>query len=190
MIGMAIDPFQLDRRALLKGTALGAAAALLPSVGRSDELAAWEGRPYAVALAIAETLFGRMGDDFPDIEQARFGEHLRDFLTQLDAPTRDDLVLLMRVVEWWPALTGRFARFSKLDLETRGRILDAWPDHWLGPLRMAATAIKLVFAPVYFADDATWAPIGYDGPWVDRFAPPVFELPPVDDDPPLSEILP
>lgn len=187
---MASDAFLFDRRSLLKGTSLGLLAAALPSVGRAEELDAWEGQPFAVALAIAETLFGRMGDEFPSIEDARFADHLRDFLTQLDQPTRDDLVLLMRVVEWWPVLTGYFARFHTLDLKTRGRILDAWPDHWLGPLRMAATAIKLVFAPIYFADDATWAPIGYDGPWVDRFAPPYFELPPVDDDPPLAEILP
>lgn len=179
-----------NRRRVLQAGSLSALAAGLPRLGRAEDLDAWTGRPLHVALAIADTMFGRLGEGFPEPASTGFEQRLQAFLHRMDPDTRSELELVMRVVEYGPPLLAfRFRWFTGLDAEARRRYLDRWPDHRLPPLRSAATALKLLFGPIYFSDDATWQVMGYDGPWVERFQVPYFELPPVLDDPPLREVL-
>jgi hypothetical protein len=181
----------LSRRSFLQGSSLPFVAALLPRLAGADELGAGHGAAFDTAMAVADALFRGLDAEFPAVENTHFRREFVHFLSTLDATSRSDLDLLLRVVEYSPPfLLYASRRFTSMTTDQRREFLAAWPDHWLPPIRMAARALKLIFAPLYFTDDRTWAPLGYDGPWIGRVSIPYFEIPPVTDLPPIDKVLP
>jgi hypothetical protein len=74
------------------------------------------------------------------------------------------------VVEWASPLAAghAFARFSKLDAGARSACIDALCQSRVGLLRDVYAGLKQLCMFTFYAVDATWPAIGYDGPWVDK----------------------
>ena len=63
----------------------------------------------------------------------------------------------------------RFGRgFHRLGPERARRLLGGLENAPLKPLRRLHHALKMLCQFAYFADEATWGPCGYGGPWLDR----------------------
>jgi hypothetical protein len=73
------------------------------------------------------------------------------------------------LVEWGsPLASGRVARFSRLGPDERAACIHALCRSRVGLLREVYAGLKQLCFFTFYAIDATWPAVGYDGPWVGR----------------------
>ena len=85
-------------------------------------------------------------------------------LARTDPVLAGQLAVALRVLEHGSGLV----RFSRTDLESRRRILEAWRRSPWSVRRQIADAIRRLALFSWYSRPETWAAIGYDGPWVGR----------------------
>ena len=94
-------------------------------------------------------------------------ESVDQFLATGDPVVGHQLALGLRVLEHWSGVS-RFTRFSRMDIAQRQQVLDAWCSSGFGLQRQIANAVRKVVLFTWYADERSWAVIGYDGPQVNR----------------------
>ncbi len=177
----------IQRRTLIQGGGLATLASMLPPVAFA-RAAGSASASTEIAVQTASALF--RGPEATDAADTHLPAQFSALYGRLDDGMRADVDLLLKVVEWGPLpLAGIWGRFSGLDRGRQVQYLAGWHDHWLPQIRTAARALKLIFAPLYFSDPATWTAIGYDGPWIGRIDVPYFELAPHMDETSIDELL-
>jgi len=77
--------------------------------------------------------------------------------------------LLLRAVEWGPyVFDWRFARFTELDDAGQDASLRGWMTSRLGLRRLGFQALKNLSLLGWYAEEASWPLIGYQGPLIAR----------------------
>jgi len=90
-------------------------------------------------------------------------------LLQLDAPTQSQVGWLITLFEWGPPVFQfKLRRFTTLSAEEQDAYLRDWATSRVETRRIAFQALKNLSVLGYYAQDATWKGIHYDGPWVPR----------------------
>lgn len=175
---------EVTRRSFLSGALRGAGAiALVPAfaVGCAPErareapsdLRVLGAAEWALLEAIADTFVPRGGAFEPGARDV-------DLATRVDAYLAGERVEIVRgvrgalwLVEWAsPLASGRLGRFSALDAEARIACIDALRTSGLATLREVFAGLKTLCLFLFYATDASWSAIGYDGPLVRREAAP------------------
>jgi len=166
-----------SRRAFLKSTLAGSAAlaagAILPSGCASypeskTKLQVLSGKEAAILAALARVIVGNVGE-LPDPVESGAISRLDSLLAQLPEEIRQQFSLLLNFFEHAPPLFGKgISRFTKLSPQKQERYLLSWRDSSLSFRKMAFGALKMFVQLAYYAGDATWKVLGYDGPWVGR----------------------
>jgi Gluconate 2-dehydrogenase subunit 3 len=151
--------------AVLPGFALACAPA--DAVRAPSDLRVLDAAQWAVLDAVADTFVPR-GGAFPlgarDVELAR---RIDAFLAGEPPALVGGLGAALVAVEWAaPVAAGRFGRFSRLDADARTAAIDALCRSRVGLLRDVYAGLKQLCCFTFYALDASWAAIGYDGPWV------------------------
>ena len=91
------------------------------------------------------------------------------FLAQGDPVLGEQFRLALRVLEH---LGGAgpvgFRRFSRLPVERRLEVFEAWRRSSFGLKRQIAEALRKTASFSWYVRPDAWPDIGYDGPWVGR----------------------
>jgi choline dehydrogenase-like flavoprotein len=123
-------------------------------------LARWE-RPVFAAAAAA--LLG-----VPEFGDEPLGSVDR-ILRSLPAPRRRLLSAFLALLELGgPGLRLRRGRFTSLPREDALDLLARWADARPPALRRGVNGVRALAGLAYYGVDASWASIGYDGPWLGR----------------------
>lgn len=172
--GLRVD---LTRRRLLQtgfgGALLLAFGAVLPSgcaryspVERS--LRFLTRKEYAVVTQAAVRILG-----LPDEERESLGGFIDGLLANLPPTSQSQARLMLRVVEHGTHLFDlKPRRFTRLTPAEQDAYLRGWMESTLGARRVIFRALKTLAALGYYAQSASFAAIGYDGPWLDRIDAP------------------
>ncbi len=150
---------------LVPGFALGCAPAdawRAPSDLRVLDAAEW------VLLGVVADTFVPQGGAF------ELGARDVDLATRIDAFLVGERITVLRglsaallLIEWGsPLASGRVARFSKLDADARSACIAALRDSRIAVLREVYAGVKQLCLFTFYAIDASWPAVGYDGPWV------------------------
>jgi hypothetical protein len=168
----------LTRRGVM-GVGLGtlallAAGSLLPAGCRRypraiGGLRHLDAKEYAIVTALANRLL--------ELDDDEAGERI-DVALRIDAAmsawepaTRRQLRTILRVFEHGTHLFDlRRRRFTLLTPSQQRQSLDGWMNSSLGARRVVFRALKALVMQGYYQDDAAWAAVGYDGPWLGRIA--------------------
>jgi hypothetical protein len=153
--------------AAVPGLTLGCAPAA--DVRAPDNLHVLDAAEWAMLGVIADTLIPRGG-------AFEVGALDVDLATRADAFLADEsdavlrgLSAALQVVEWGsPLLSGRVARFSEIGSADRHACIEALLHSRVGLLREVYAGLKQLCFFTFYAIDATWLAVGYDGPWVER----------------------
>jgi hypothetical protein len=172
------DPV-IGRRTLLglvgMSAGLVAVARVRPPLGSSVALAADEGfqvlRPddARVLGAIAERMVFTGDPNMPLFRDTGGLRTIDHALRQLPEATRGQLSWALLIFQYAPPLFGAgLATFTGLSEENQDAYLRQWEHSGLETLGIAFRAFKNLCMLGYYAHDATWKSIHYDGPWVPR----------------------
>jgi hypothetical protein len=163
----------LSRRRLLAtglgGLAVLAFGSLLPTGcarygPTSRSLRFLSRKEYAVVTQAAVRILG-LGDD----ERERIGYFIDELLATLPPTSQSQARLMLRVVEHGTHLFDlKVKRFTRLGPADQDAYLEGWMTSTLGARRIIFRALKTLAALGYYAQDASWEAIGYDGPWIGR----------------------
>lgn len=138
----------------------GAPPGLLP-VGP----AALDRRRFYVLAALTEAMYPER-DGAPAGLAVGVPQRIDRELRFMAPPQRAQLELALDVLEYGGIGAGWWGRFSRLAPERRLAGLEAMlSSRWI-TYRQVATALTQLVKGMYYADPATWAAIGYDGPWM------------------------
>ena len=88
------------------------------------------------------------------------------YLTNLPTGVQSDVRALLHLVELYPLLQLKMARFSHLRAEEQDALLSGWQDSRLGLLRQGFQALKSLVCLAHYQDARSFATIGYSGPLV------------------------
>jgi hypothetical protein len=90
-------------------------------------------------------------------------------MRHLDEDVTQQLHWALLLFEYAPPLfAGRLSTFTGLDATAQDAYVAGWADSHFTVRRIAFQALKNLSYLGYYADDATWKGIHYDGPWVPR----------------------
>jgi len=150
---------------LVPGLSIGCA----PGDVAPSDLRVLDPGEWALLGAVADTLIPHGG-------VFELGARDVDLATRIDAFLAGESVAFLRglsaallLVEWGsPLASGRVARFSRLGPDERAACIDALCRSRVGLLREVYAGLKQLCFFTFYAIDATWPAVGYDGPWVGR----------------------
>jgi hypothetical protein len=153
--------------ALVPGLSIGCApgdVARAPTDLRALDPGEWE-----LLGIVADTLIPRGG-------AFELGARDVDLATRIDAFLAEESVAVLRglstallLIEWGsPLASGRIARFSRLGQGERAACIDALCRSRVGLLREVYAGVKQLCFFTFYAVDASWSAVGYDGPWIGR----------------------
>jgi hypothetical protein len=128
-------------------------------------------KELCVARAVVEALLPG-GEGFPSGVELGIPQRIDEEAWAADDETRSDLSAALDLIEHAPPLIGVFGRLSALDIPERTRALEAMMRHSWDVVAKSAIAIRQLCLVFYFSRDETWAPIGYEGPWLPVARPP------------------
>jgi hypothetical protein len=128
-------------------------------------------KELCVARAVVEALLPG-GDGFPSGVALGIHQRIDEEAWAADDETRRDLSAALVVLEHAPPLIGVFGRLSTLTALERASALQAMMRHAWDVVAQSALAIRQLCLIFYFCRDETWAPIGYEGPWLPTPRPP------------------
>ncbi len=171
----------LSRRRVLAFGAGGAAllavggalswVALGDEIGPDDVPIGLTRKELAVVRAVVDAVVPA-GDGLPSGLELGVHQRIDEEVWAAPDPVRADLKAALHLLEHLPPLFGFAGRFSALSRADRqacfARMLTAGPT----PVVQAAVGLKQMCHLFTYVCDATWAGIGYDGPWVRRAVPP------------------
>ncbi|MBR9989666.1 MAG: hypothetical protein KFH98_07930 [Gemmatimonadetes bacterium] len=136
-----------------------------------DALRALTPKEYAVARAAAEALLVDVPVS-PDTVAAAIDAEL----AIAGEPMRTDMKTVLSLMEHGPLLSFRRKRFSALSPAARRVVLDDWATSRFNLRRAAFQALKGFVIFYAYSDEATRTLTGFDGPWPERFALPVYDV--------------
>ena len=93
------------------------------------------------------------------------------YLLGLEVALRADVRALIELLEHYPLLTGRFARFSRLTPTEQDAVLRSWQASRFALLRQGLQALKSMVFLAHYQDASSFGAIGYSGPLVPAAAP-------------------
>jgi hypothetical protein len=153
--------------AVVPGLALGCApedAARAPGDLRVLDAAEW-----ALLDAVADTFIPHGGAFAPGARDLELPRRIDAFLAGEGPAVLRGVSAALLVAEWAsPLAAGRFARLSRLDADGRSACIAALRDSRVGLLRDVYAGLKQLCMFTFYAIDATWPALGYDGPWVEK----------------------
>ncbi len=157
-----IDMPRPSRRQLLAGStalAIGATASVVLFGHRPlpERPSAWLGAALITLESAAEAILPPGGDP------RGLAEGVDGFLAGSDPITGNQLWLALCALEH---LSGPLSRFSRRSVQDRRAVLERWRDSPLGWRRQIFAAVRKVVVFSHYTNPASWAAIGYEGPWV------------------------
>jgi hypothetical protein len=173
-------PLYATRRGFLGLAAKSAALAALARLPAASALSAngaktafFSAYETAILTAVVERVVATGEASARAVRETRAVEVIDRLCAGLDPEVSGVLPTLLRLVEWGPALFDfRFTRFSKLSDAEKDASLRAWMTSRLGVRRRAFYALRNLSYLGYYSQEATWALIGYRGPFrLDEEAP-------------------
>jgi hypothetical protein len=169
--------------ALLGGGAALAALARLPSAAASPSsggplAASGEGERFfspeetEILTRVVERMAESGDPRAPRVRETRAVATIDALCQRLDPALTAPLPALLRAVEWGPWLFDlAFARFRELDATAMDASLRGWMTSRFGLRRQGFQALRNLAFLGYYAQEETWARIGYAGPLLRRAAP-------------------
>ena len=174
----------MDRRGFLRtatgGTVAIAVAALLPAGCAADypqaeedgnTLKSLSAKEYAVIRAAAEALLVGV-----PVHAAVVAQRIDQELAWVGEPIRGDMKTVLKLIEHATPLSGRFRRFSALNIEQRLAYLETWKHSRIQLRRAAHQAIKGSVYYFAYIDPATRPLTGFQGPWPERLKIPAYPV--------------
>lgn len=140
-------------------------------VGPDDVPIGLSVKELAIVRAIVEALHPADGD-LPSGLAIGVHQRIDEEVWSSNDETREDLKAAINALEHLPPLFGWRGRLTHLPAEERVAFLVRMSQTGPGPVARAATAIQQLCSLFYYGHPATWAAIGYDGPWVPARPPP------------------
>jgi hypothetical protein len=126
---------------------------------------------WAVLDAVADAFVPAGGAFEAGARSVELPRRIDRFLAGEAPETVQGVASALWVVEWVsPLLAGRPGRFSRMDLADRTRCIEALMQSRLAIAREIYAGLKQLCLFQFYAADASWPAIGYDGPWVGRVA--------------------
>lgn len=153
--------------AVVPGLALGCAPD--DAMRAPQDLRVLSAAEWALLDAVADTFIPHGGAFEVGARDVELPRRIDAFLADERPAVLRGLSAALLIVEWGsPLAAGRFARFSHLDADARSACIAALCQSRIGLLRDVYAGLKQLCMFTFYAVDASWPPIGYDGPWVDR----------------------
>ena len=88
-------------------------------------------------------------------------------LRELGPHATSDFRSLLAVFEWSPLLfQAKPRRFTRLAPQDQDQVIRGWAISRIGFRRTGFVAIKRVAMSTYYAQEGSWAAIGFPGPWL------------------------
>lgn len=88
------------------------------------------------------------------------------YLRELPRSLQVDVRALLHLVELFPLMTLKMARFCHLRPDEQDAVLASWQASRVGLLRQGFQGLKSLCCLAYYQDAASFAAIGYSGPLV------------------------
>jgi hypothetical protein len=105
----------------------------------------------------------------PSPDDLGVAEFADTYLFELPIALRRDFLRFLVIVEQLAPLgSGLFARFTELGPEDQDRVLSALESSHVDELRAGFAAVKSLVMLGYYRDPATFAILGYRGPFIGR----------------------
>jgi len=171
---------EMSRRVFLRRSVQAAGAlALVPglAVGCAPEQAArapadlqvLDPAQWALMGSVADTFVPEGGAFAAGAASIGLAQRIDEFLRGESPELLSGVASALWLVEWAsPLAAGRLARFSTLPLEGRTACIDALRRSRIGLLRDVYAGLKQLCLFTFYASDASWPAIGYEGPWLER----------------------
>jgi hypothetical protein len=119
-----------------------------------------------ILTRVVERMVETGAPEAPAVRETRAIEVIDRLCAGLDPELSGVLPTLLRLVEWGPLLFDfTFTRFSKMSDAEQDASLRAWMTSRLGLRRRAFYALRNLSFLGYYSQEATWALIGYRGPF-------------------------
>jgi hypothetical protein len=147
---------------------------LAPAIALSDapasaELRVLGRRDARILSAIAERMTFTGDPAMPPFGDTAGLQTIDAALRQLPPDVPQQLSYALVLFEYGPPLfAGKLATFTMLTPAWQDLYLDGWADSRFQSRRIAFQAFKNLSMLGYYSQDATWAAIHYQGPWVPR----------------------
>lgn len=122
-------------------------------------------KAFCVARAIVETLCPAV-EGLPDGVAEGIHQRIDEELWAADDAFREDLEAALQLLEHLPPWFGFGGRFSALPIASREACFQRFLTCDDTVIVRAATLLKQLTHRFYYARDAAWGAVGYDGPWV------------------------
>jgi hypothetical protein len=154
--------------AVVPGLALGCAPD--DTMRAPQDLRVLSAAEWALLDAVADTFIPHGGAFELGARDVALPGRIDAFLADERPAVLRGVSAALLVVEWASPLAAghAFARFSKLDAASRSACIEALCQSRIGLLRDVYAGLEQLCMFTFYAVDATWPAIGYDGPWVDR----------------------
>lgn len=128
-------------------------------------------KEFVVVRAIVRALFPA-DSDLPSGESLRLPQRVDEELWAAEPAVARDLTWGLQLLEHAPRLygmRGRLSTMSPADARIYLGLVLLGPRE---PLRQVVIAFRQLITLFYYANAATWKPIGYDGPFISEPSPP------------------
>jgi hypothetical protein len=169
----------VSRRSFLRWTAVGTGLLAVSRLRLAPALAAATGptpgwrvltpTQAEILTAIVERMVDPGAPDMPAVRDTRAIETIDLTLLQLDPTVQSQLSWLITLFEWGPPVFQfKLHRFTRLAPQDQDDYIRDWAASSVATRRIAFQALKNLSVLGYYAQDATWKGIHYDGPWVQR----------------------
>jgi hypothetical protein len=170
---------EVSRRAFLRWTAVSTGLLavsrlrLVPALAATTSPAAgWRvltPQQAEIFTVIVERMVYSGSPEMPQVRETLAVETIDQALLQLDPAIQAQLSWLITLFEWGPpVLQFKPHRFTRLGPQEQDDYIRDWATSSVGLRRIAFQALKNLSVLGYYAQDATWKGIHYDGPWVPR----------------------
>ena len=117
-------------------------------------------RMRKVMEALADTIIPGGDEDRPGALDMDLVDRFLEFLSQFP-PAPRLFAISCWMWEFSPLWSGRLARFSRLSLPERTKILESWEKSRLFVRRGALIIFKSIFLATFYNDQEVWPLLGY-----------------------------
>lgn len=132
-------------------------------------------KQLSVARALVDAL--APGDDgMPSGVELGLHQQIDEQVWAADPHMTGDLRAALELIEHVPPLFGHLGRLTSLDREARQDVIESMLCSQRDLFVQVAFGFKQLVQMLYYANDAVWPHIGYDGPWQPKPVPPDSSL--------------